>query len=249
MRTASYEVRVERHEAAEIPFYLFTSHGAAEGLPIVFVLHGLHSRKERHLDLCLRLADAGLCAVAVDLRSHGERTDADTEALKQDRKTPQFAAAFARSVAGTVDDLAALATDFGADSYAIVGHSMGGYVATMTALADPRVSVIVNISGSLDITASTPEQAAESARWNPADRAAELYPRAVLLLHGDSDETVPVRGARRLHAALCAAYRGDNAPRAAFIEYAGVGHELTPPMAEEAVTWVRLHLASKRGQR
>jgi alpha-beta hydrolase superfamily lysophospholipase len=243
MLVAAYDVRIERHEAGGIPVWLFTDRAAAaEPPPLVFVLHGLHSRKERHLDLCLRLADAGLCACAVDGRSHGERADADTGALQQDWTTPAFVDAFTRSVAGTVEDVAALATYFGAETYAVVGHSMGGYVATLTALADPRAVVIVNISGSLDVGATTPEGNAEFDRWIPERRAAELYPKAVLLLHGDADETVPVQGARQLHAALGAAYPGGDASRAAFIEYPGVGHELTPQMTEEAVAWVRRHL-------
>jgi pimeloyl-ACP methyl ester carboxylesterase len=242
MRTAVYDVRVERHEAVGIPVWLFANHGAAGRLPLVFVLHGLQSRKERHLDLCLRLADAGFRACAVDSRSHGERSDADTPALHLPRTTAEFADAFARSVAGTVEDVAALATHFGGDSYAIVGHSMGGYIATLAALADPRASVIVNISGSLDVGATSLEGNTEFDRWVPERRAAELYPRAVLLLHGDSDETVPVGGARRLHTALCRAYGGGGPQKAAYIEYAGVGHELTPQMAEEAVAWVRRHL-------
>jgi alpha-beta hydrolase superfamily lysophospholipase len=242
MRTAAYDVRVERHEAEGIPVWLFANHGAAGRLPLVFVLHGLHSRKERHLDLCLRLANAGFRACAVDSRSHGERADADTPALQQARTTAEFAAAFARSVAGTVEDVAALATYFGGDAYAIVGHSMGGYVATLAALADTRVNVIVNISGSLDVGRTTTEGNTEFDRWVPERRAAELLGRAVLLLHGDSDETIPVEGARRLYTALCSIRGADGPQKAAYVEYAGVGHELTPQMTEEAVAWVRRHL-------
>jgi alpha-beta hydrolase superfamily lysophospholipase len=244
MTTAAYEVRIERHEVGEMPVWAFTSNPPPAHPPLVVVLHGLNSRKERHLDLCLRLADAGFRAAALDARSHGDRNDADTDALRQGWTTPEFGAAFARAVAGTAEDVATLATYFGASEYAVIGHSMGGYIATLAALADARASVVVNIAGSLDVAALSEDggKTADTRKWDPAARAAELYPRAVLLLHGEVDKTVPVRGAHRLNRALAAAYAA-NPERAVFIEYAGVGHELPPQMAEEAVAWVRKHLA------
>jgi len=243
MTTAAYEARIERHEIGKMPVWAFTANPPPVRPPLVVVLHGLNSRKERHLDLCLRLADTGFHAAALDAHSHGDRTDADTDALRQGWTTPEFGAAFARVVTGTAEDVAALATYFGASEYAVIGHSMGGYVATLAALADARVSVVVNISGSLDVEALSEDggKTADTRQWDPAARASELYPRAVLLLHGEADETVPVRGARRLNRALGGAYAA-NPERAAFIEYAGVGHELLPQMAEEAVAWVRQHL-------
>jgi uncharacterized protein len=240
MLVATYRVIIERHQVGEIPVFLYRDADAPDDAPLVPVLHGLTSRKERHLDLCLRLAGAGFRACALDARYHGDRRTEELSILSGDRTAPDFLATFARTVAGTIQDIATLADYFGAAAYGIIGHSMGGYIALQAALADPRIAALVCISGVLDVTlvpdhARTPDAAPFLSQADVHARAAELGDRPVLLLHGEADVVVPVHGARRLR---------DLLPSVSFVEYPGIGHEFLTAMAEASVDFLRQHLGA-----
>ncbi len=213
----------------------------AEAPPTVFVLHGLNSRKERHLDVCLRLAQAGFAACAPDAALHGERVNRKSRRLS-DMTAPEFLPTFIQVMQQTVEDVAHFATELGLQSYGLIGHSMGGFIALHTLLADPRARAVVVVGGALDV--SLAGQIAPSYA-DPALRADEFLNRPVLLLHGDNDETVPVAGARRLHAALSPLYESEAASRLSFIEIAGGGHEWTDAIAEQAVQWMQAHLIAE----
>ena len=203
---------------------------APPNAPTVFVLHGLGSAKERQLDLCLRLVRAGFAAVAVDAALHGERTREQSRDLS-DFSHPGFVPAFTHVVRQTVADLAAFASEWGLPNYGLIGHSMGGFIALHTALADARARAVVVVGGALDATLAGADD-------DPVRRARELAGRAVLLLHGVNDDVVPIYGARNLHAALLPHYAGDTAPRLSLVELEGVGHEWTPGIADASVAWM-----------
>jgi alpha-beta hydrolase superfamily lysophospholipase len=215
--------------------------------PLVFVVHGVNSRKERHLELCLALARAGLLACALDATDHGERSTPEAaEVLAGPATSVAFAEAFLRAVLGTVGDLAVLARELGRDRYGLIGHSMGGYVALKAATAaDPALGPVVSIAGNPDWAA----QAAGSLlpwdvrnavqRVSPLTSAADIWPRPLLMLHSDADQTVPIDGARRLYAELAAGSYAADPERLSLVEYPGLGHEFVPDMVERSVAWMR----------
>lgn len=262
MLAAAYHVQIERHEVGTegLVALRFTRADAEQdhSRPLVFVLHGLLSRKERHLDLCLRLAQAGFAAVALDAPHHGDRSDEQTSSLYGDRTALAFLLTFADAVQGAVRDIQILADYFKATRYGLVGHSMGGYTAVHAAMADKRAAAVVNVSGAIEVdaasspavrmlVASSPQVASLLASANLAGRAGELYPRPVLLLHGDADETVPVAGARRLHQALQTAY-AQTPDGVTLREFAGAGHEFRPEMADAAVQFLAQWLKPEKEQ-
>lgn len=258
MRITSQVVRIERRDRDDGLVALtftdpsFDVEGSAD-LPLVFVLHGLGSRKERHLDLCLRLSQAGFRACAVDARFHGDRQSAESQALWGEKTSLSFIMTFGQTVVGTVEDLSRIADDMGAPRYGVVGHSMGGFIATVAALTDRRAVAVVNVGGSIDtqlppsLLALLPVPVQEAVRaLDPIRRAAELWPTAVLLVHGEIDDTVPVAGARRLHAAAAPAYAGDPS-RLSLVELPGVGHEFTPEEARLSVEFLTRFLKEHDG--
>lgn len=101
---------------------------AAPGSPGVLVVPGYGSRKENHADMGAALAAAGIAALALDLRGHGESAG--------------------RLDAGVLDDLRA-----GLDHLAAAGHrplglrgsSMGALLALHAAADDARVRAVVAI--------------------------------------------------------------------------------------------------------
>ena len=252
VREASHIVRIEKHRVeGDIAVLTFEEVGVGEDLtpppprPLVFVAHGLLSRKERHIELCLDLARAGFLACTLDARHHGERATPEAEACLAGEMNAAFLAAFAEAVVGTVADLGTLSAYFGRDRYGIVGHSMGGFIALKAAVSDPRAQVIVSIAGNPDWAGPappsaplSPQQRAWIERESPLSLADRFWPRPLLLLHGTADEVVPVHGARALHAALRPRYAAGDPSRLALVEYPGVDHAFLPDMAARAVAWM-----------
>jgi alpha-beta hydrolase superfamily lysophospholipase len=251
MLETSQVVRIEKHRAPGDIAALTFEDAAAAPVPapaqdreLVFVVHGLGGRKERHIETCLALAAEGFVACALDARFHGERATAEASSRLLGI---EFAMAFAEAVIGTVDDLASMARYLGRGRYGIIGHSMGGYIALKAAVTDPRAAVIVSAAGNPDWTVTAegtylPPGAREFAlRESPLARPERFWPRPVLLLHGDADAVVPVDGARSLYDALRPHYAGDP-QRLSLVEYPRGGHEFTPDMAARAVAWMSRYL-------
>lgn len=91
--------------------------------PMVLLLHGFPARWSTWRRAMGWLADAGLYAVAPDLRGYGESDK------------PAGASAYAS--ARLVDDVAAIVHGFGRQQVYLVGHDFGGGVAWGTAMARP----------------------------------------------------------------------------------------------------------------
>ena len=71
MKEFSQTVRIERHRLTEdlVALTFVDAATASEATkPLVFVVHGLGSRKERHLDLCLRQCLASVYPKISDVR-------------------------------------------------------------------------------------------------------------------------------------------------------------------------------------
>ena len=235
MLTEQILVSIEKHvlPTSGAVALRFVPEGAGTQAATVFVLHGLGSAKERHLDLCLRLARENLIAVAIDAEWHGERTAPQSADLR-DLSRPEFVPAFTHVVRQTASDIAAFARDWNLQTYGLIGHSMGGFIALHTALADVRAHAVVVVGGALDASLAGADD-------DPVRRAREFAGRAVLLLHGINDDVVPIYGARNLHNALLPHYESDTT-RLSLVEIAGIGHEWTPEIAEASVDWMARHL-------
>ncbi len=90
----------------------------------VLLVHGFTGGKDDFVEAADRLADTGWHAVAPDLRGHGNSSQPSSE---EDYDLELFA-----------DDLWALVDALGwHDGFVLLGHSMGGMIAQVTALRDP----------------------------------------------------------------------------------------------------------------
>jgi pimeloyl-ACP methyl ester carboxylesterase len=97
---------------------------AGEGGRPFLLLHGFTGAKEDFTEWLDQLAEAGWHAVAPDHRGHG----ASSKPTNED----------AYSTAILADDALALADALGWDHFALLGHSMGGFVAQLMAVAAPE---------------------------------------------------------------------------------------------------------------
>ncbi len=101
---------------------------APEGTPGVVIVPGLGSRKDNHADMGRALSAAGMAALALDLRGHGDSGGALDGGCVDD-------------VATALDTLAAR----GHTRLGLRGSSMGGMLALRAAAGDRRVRAVVAI--------------------------------------------------------------------------------------------------------
>jgi pimeloyl-ACP methyl ester carboxylesterase len=124
--------------------------GPPEGLPVV-ALHGLASSAETWDRLGTKLAGAGRRLLALDQRGHGRSSRTGPYSLDRLR-----------------DDVVAVLDRLGADRADLVGHSLGGHVATLVALAAPaRVRRLV--------LEDTPQLPREGPEGGPTFRLGPLH--------------------------------------------------------------------------
>lgn len=206
-----------------------------ERKPTVLLLHGCPGL-EKNLDLAVRLRDRGWNALLFHYRGCWG------SAGRYDLRT------IPRDVTAAVDFLAGCPLVDG-DRIAVVGHSLGGWAALVTAATEPRLRAVgvcgaaARLAASLRLSpdqlereftrflATTPEEfgaqlASVAERMDGLAAVTAIRPRPLLVVHGTWDQWVPVAQARELAA------RAGSPSR--YIEMAGANH---------AFSWHRTELA------
>ena len=203
--------------------------------PTVLLLHGCPGL-EKNLDLAVRLRDRGWNSLLFHYRGCWG------SAGRYDLRTVP------RDVTAAVDYLAGCPrVDSG--RIAVLGHSMGGWAALVTAAAEPRLRAVAvygaaarlgnNLRRSPEFIekeftrflAITPEEFAWQAavvteQTDALAAAAAIGPRPLLVVHGTADPWVPVAQAREL--------RERAGPSCRYVEVEGADH---------AFSWHRAELA------
>ena len=206
-----------------------------EPKPTVLLLHGCPGL-EKNLDLAVRLRDQGWNSLLFHYRGCWG------SAGRYDLRTVP------RDVTAAVDYLVGCPrVDSG--RIAVLGHSMGGWAALVTAATEPRLRAVAvygapaRLGAGLRLSpdrveaeftrflATTPEefawQAAVVAEQTDAlAAAAAIEPRPLLVVHGTADRWVPVAQAREL--------RERAGPSCRYVEVEGADH---------AFSWHRTELA------
>ncbi len=215
----------------------------------VLLYHGFGGSRDRVGYYAQAVAEAGFLAVSVDAVGHGERRlpgfdvifsderwDREFEATESDFL--QLIDDTAAEVPSIIDDLATrgLARD---GQVGIGGRSLGGNVCYAAVLADVRVAAAAPVVGS-------PEWTLPRAH-SPHHHPGRFFPAAVLTQAAELDEHCPPGPIRSFHARLAPFY--ERAPeRLEYVEYAGVGHFLTPQLDDQTcrrmVAWFRRWLAA-----
>lgn len=180
--------RLGHHEG--LAYALFMPAGEPAGG--VVILHGAGSRKESHFDFARVLRGQGMAAISFDQRGHG-----DSEGELDGR---------------ALEDVAAICELLPPGPRALRGSSMGGYLAIVGA-EHVRAEAVVAIcpasgdhlrrgirSGRFDVRIDVP--AFERLLAEHDVRAAvERLPGALLLMHAEGDEQIPIEHTRELHEA------------------------------------------------
>ena len=226
-------IEITRHRlqltlaGANVPSILLLP-SADRPIPAALLLHGYSSTKERLIDTMGRaLAARGIAALAIDLPLHGGRDDA---LFAQARSNPlglmqhwRAALAEARAAVRYLSQHEAVATD----RVGVIGYSLGGYIALITAAHEPLCKAVV-VAASGDLPA-TPWTAMMRTIADPIAAAHALQGRPLLMLHGHADRTIPPAQAERL-------YQAAREPKE--LRWYDAGHVLPRSAAEDASEWL-----------
>jgi hypothetical protein len=201
--------------------------------PAALLLHGFSSSKERMAHSVGRaLLDRGVASLALDLPFHGER-EGDSGALSSNPLA--LVGAWKTAVAEARAAVAWLAAQSETDAarIGVVGYSLGGFLALMTAAEEPRLRAIA-LAAAGDLPDRTPYAALVRTLVDPQRAAARLAGRPLLLVNGRRDTTTRPEQAERLFAAA-------DEPKT-MVWYDG-GHWPPPSAIDQAADWTaaRLH--------
>jgi uncharacterized protein len=203
-----------------------------EPVPAALLLHGYSSDKERLSNTIGRaLALRGIASLAIDLPLHGDRDDAF---IAEARTNPlgllqHWRMALAEAQAA-IDFLHA-DRRVAAGHIAVVGYSLGGYIALLTAAGEPRVRAVV-LAASGDLPTGSWSTLLRTIA-DPTAAVKALAGRPLLMLHGRSDRTIPPAQAERL-------FKAASEPKE--IRWYDSGHVLPPAAADDAAEWLSRNL-------
>jgi len=198
------------------------------------LLHGFTSRKERMAEGIGRaLLDYGVATLSIDLPMHGARGAGIDEVT---RNPLQMIAAWRlalREVRCSLDYLSGLSAVDG-QRLAIVGYSLGAYLALVAASDDPRCRAVVLASGG-DLPEQTPFATLVRAAADPLRFVRRLAGRPLLMVNGRFDRTIKASQAERLFEAA-----GD--PKE--IHWYQGGHWPPQPAIDFGAQWLAERLSS-----
>ncbi len=189
----------------------------AAGHHVLVIVHGKDSSRTREhsgrtAELMARLYRRGFALLAIDLRGHGQSSDARLS----------FGIHEHRDILGAVDWLRA--QGYPAGSIGVLGVSLGGASTILAAAREPAIGAAVSdcafaelapiLRANFTRVTRLPGFFLFSARLvnrvvdgydlmdlRPADEAPKIAPRPLLIIHGDADQLIPLQHAYTLHAA------------------------------------------------
>ena len=186
------------HGAERVPATLLLP-GADRPVPAALLLHGFSSNKERMAQSVGRaLMDRGVVTLALDLPFHGER-DGSEEIPYRNPLAMVVAWRTAVREARAALQWLAIQREVDAARIAVVGYSLGGFLALMTASEEALVRVIT-LAAAGDLPDSTPYLSLVRRAVDPLRAVRKLNRRPLLLVNGRRDRTTRPQQAERLFA-------------------------------------------------
>ncbi|HUF26804.1 MAG TPA: alpha/beta fold hydrolase [Gemmatimonadaceae bacterium] len=183
-----------------IPALLTLPAGSARA-PAALLLHGYSSRKEMMSEHVGRgLLAHGVAGLAIDLPLHGDRKNpVQTQAMGDPLQlVRRWREALAECALG-LGYLGARA-EIDRERLAIVGYSLGSYLAVASAAKERTVKAVVLAAGG-DLPSGTPVSMLARSVADPLKAVRQIAGRPLLMVHGRRDRTVTPDQARRLYEA------------------------------------------------
>jgi uncharacterized protein len=199
----------------------------------VLLIHGYSSRKEHMSENVGRvLLQHGLASLSIDLPLHGTRSDPlQFQALRNPLRLMEQWRLATRETRLAARFLTAR-PEIDAGRTAVVGYSLGSYLAALLAAEDRNLRALVIAAGG-DLPEGMPLTTVARAVADPLRAVERLNGRPLLVVHGKGDRTVRPDQAQRLF---------DAAPEPKEIRWWDSGHYLPAAAIHDAATWLTRHL-------
>ncbi|MFI8684572.1 alpha/beta fold hydrolase [Rossellomorea sp. NPDC077527] len=212
-----------------------------ESNKVILIYHGWGGSALGYRDLAAELAGEGFHVIIPEIVHHDTRQPL---ANHFDQETVQTY--FWETIMATIDEFPDFMATLGMtkENVILLGSSMGGCIANGIFAREPMAGGLININGSGSFVLSeklfrerdqreqTPDELKNRLmKYDPVARESGFSP--VLLMHGDSDDIMPIDGQRDY-----ARYVRANSRNVDFRVYKGVNHQITQDMIGDLVRWV-----------
>ncbi|MEM1581928.1 MAG: prolyl oligopeptidase family serine peptidase [Candidatus Bathyarchaeia archaeon] len=231
-------------------------------IPVIICLHGWNGHKEDMLMTCLKLADTGFCAAAIDARMHGERFQLDFWV----KFFENFPKTFLTTVVETAKDVSRI-IDFleskpfiDSKRVGLMGGSMGGFTTSVAVMMEKRIKAAASIIGAANFPQLiknlssveipifnslkkepmlNPDEETRRfcEKYDPLNNLSKFPPTALLLIGGTADTLVPKECIIPFYEALKPYYCGN--PQDLKLVMYDVGHAFTSEMETEVTRWFK----------
>lgn len=211
------------HGAERIPALMLLPRGVRSA-PAALLLHGFSSSKERMAQAVGRaLQQRGIASLALDLPFHGERNGGEELPYRNPIALVGAWRSAVREARAAIEWLGTQPEIDGA-RLGVVGYSLGGFLALMTASEEPAVRALT-LAAAGDLPDSTPYLSMVRRAVDPLRAVGKLDGRPLLLVNGRRDRTTRPAQAERLFANAEEPkelywYEGGHWPQVSAIEYA-----------------------------
>jgi len=233
-----------------VPCLKFKPKGYKDLLPTVIYYHGWHSSKDFKRFEALIIASHGYQVIVPDALYHGDRDAIDHDVQKNYEK--YLWEIILESVKESKDFIKTLVNQHEADPerIGIIGSSMGAISAGGVFVDNPYVKCLVGLNGTFawhesikrnSLPSTTDDNKKLISQYDPINRIDKIKERAILILHGVDDNSLPIDGQRIFFNKTLPLYT-KNPKNLDFIEVANVNHQLTTGMLEKAIMWFKEHL-------
>jgi predicted esterase len=203
--------------------------------PAALLLHGYSLDKQRMADTAgVALLAHRIASLSLDLPLHGERFESfdPSSARNPFELMRRWRAAIGES-ASALGYLGARA-DVDATRLALVGYSLGAYLALAVAAEQPALRAVVLASGG-DLPSYTPFEKFVRMAANPLKLVRRLAGRPLLMLNGRFDRTITPAEAQRLF---------DSAKEPKHLQWWDSGHILPDSAIAHAAGWLAATLTA-----
>lgn len=247
-------VSLTKVKIREIPCLYIKPHCPEKRLPTVFLYHGWSSKKENYEFMGRIIALHGFQVIIPDAMNHGERGHLTYDDLKVMEEN------FWNTAINSVEEFKIILEegqgklDINPLKIAVMGHSMGGMVASGIFVRNQNIKTLITMNGAcawedveerikiarnVDRTASISIEKLRS--YDPLQVKDKFYPRPILIQHGEMDQFVPIESQLYFYDQIVGDYQ-EKLENLYFSVIPNLNHHKTIGMVEESITWLQKHI-------